>query len=80
MNDTQRKQIEEIIGGMECPEDFKCYASEFENLCKATDNGIRNHVDCLKEPATRCSFALSFGHIPLCRCPLRVYLSKTLRL
>ncbi|MDT8303985.1 MAG: hypothetical protein RQ760_21060 [Sedimentisphaerales bacterium] len=35
ISQEQRIQIEEIISGMECPKDFQCCKSGFENLCRA---------------------------------------------
>lgn len=35
MDEESKKEIEQIIGEMKCPEDFKCYRSGFEHICKA---------------------------------------------
>ncbi len=74
-----RKAIEEIMGQMECPADFKCAESGFEVLCKAEDFGLEHYVECLEADAGHCKFAVSFGYGHLCRCPLRVYISKNLK-
>jgi len=74
-----KKQIEEIIGGMKCPRDFKCYKSGFENLCKAKDIGIESFLKCLEENPQECKFSLSFGYSYLCQCPLRIYIVKKLK-
>jgi hypothetical protein len=75
-----KEQIEAIIGGMECPKDFLCYKSGFENLCKASNVDYESLLDCLEENAQNCVFALSFGFSSyFCRCPLRVYLAKNLK-
>ena len=80
MKEEHRKKIEEIMGEMSCPESFKCSESGFETLCKAKDRGVKRHLDCLEDDHSRCTFALSFGDGYFCKCPLRVFLSKELKL
>ncbi|MCP4612415.1 MAG: hypothetical protein GY845_27270 [Planctomycetes bacterium] len=81
MKEEDRKKIEEIMGEMSCPKSFKCAESGFEMLCKAKDKkGLKGYLDCLDAEASRCTFAISFGRSYLCKCPLRVYLSKELKL
>jgi len=79
MKDEDRKKIEEIIAGMQCPKNFKCAENGFENLCRAKDFGVENYLDCLEENPAECPFALSFGNGYLCQCPLRVYIAKKLK-
>ena len=76
---NRKPQIEEIIGGMKCPRDFKCYESGFKDLCKAEDIGLESFLKCLEENPLECTFAFSFGYSHLCKCPLRVYIIKTLQ-
>jgi len=76
----EKKKIEEIMGEMSCPKSFQCAESGFEMLCKAKDRGIEGYLDCLDENFYRCSFAVPFGKGYVCKCPLRVYLSKELKL
>ena len=78
MKEGDRKKIEAIIGKMQCPKDFKCAESGFNNLCKAEDQGIENYLECLEASPLTCKFALSFGNGHYCQCPLRVYLAKKL--
>ena len=34
----QRKPtLEDIIGGLQCPINFKCYKSKYKDICKAKD-------------------------------------------
>ena len=75
-DDELEKGIAEIIGGLQCPKDFKCYRSGFENLCKAKDLGLDSFLECLDESPRHCPFAFSFGRVFFCKCPLRVYISK----
>ena len=79
MKDGDRKKIEEIMAGMQCPKNFKCSEGGFEHLCKATDFGLENYLNCLEKNPGNCSFALSFGLRYFCQCPLRVYLAKKLK-
>jgi len=70
--------IEEITKHFSCPKDFKCCKSGFENLCKATDIGLRSFLECLEENPLDCPFAVSFGFSYFCQCPLRIYLKREL--
>ena len=37
MEDNFIRQVEDIIDQMECPKDFKCKKSGFEDICKAKE-------------------------------------------
>ena len=74
-----KKQIEEIIGGISCPKDFVCYKSGFENLCKAEDIWLESFLKCLEDNPRECVFAISYASGYYCKCPLRVYIAKTLK-
>lgn len=79
----QEKRIEDIIHQMKddqsrCSRDFSCLESAFANICKAKDFGLHDFVKCLEEKPHECSFSLSFGYGHLCKCPLRIYIAKTL--
>ena len=78
MKQEDRKRIEQIIGEMQCPKNFKCAESGFENVCKANDNRLDDFLICLEEYPMACKFVVPFGASYYCRCPLRVYLSKKL--
>ena len=78
MEQDHMRQIEEFIGGMKCPKDFRCYKSGLENLCKAKDIGLETYLECLEENPQECEFSLSFGYSYFCRCRLRVYIAKRL--
>lgn len=80
MDEEQKKRIEEIMAGMECPKGFERCKHNFENLCKAKDHGLEGYVDCLEEKPVTCEFALPFGNGVLCRCPVRVYIAKELKI
>jgi hypothetical protein len=74
------KPIEEIIGEMKCPKDFKCYKSGFKNLCKADDIGLKSLIVCLEEKPYECNFSRLFGDSYFCECPLRKYIVKELEM
>jgi hypothetical protein len=71
-----KTQIEEIISGIECPKDFECYKSGFENLCKILIFGDGELVECLGKSKQQCNFSFSFGLGYFCKCPLRIYIAK----
>jgi hypothetical protein len=79
MKDDTKRQVEKIIGEMECPKDFRCYKSGFENLCRAKDIGIESYLECLERKPQLCLFSFSFGLFHLCQCPLRIYIAKKLK-
>jgi hypothetical protein len=79
MDEKDRKKIEELMAGMQCPKHFRCASSGFESLCRARDLGLEEYLDCLEENPDGCPFALSFGFGRLCQCPLRVDLAKKLK-
>ena len=79
MGKEHKRQIEEILGRMQCPEDFRCYKSGFENLCKAKDIGIESFLECREKEPKDCKFSISYGDSYFCQCPLRIYLAKKLK-
>lgn len=78
MERDAKKEIEKIMGNLECPKDFKCYRSGFEDLCKAKVVGTENHLLCLEEEPTSCTFSVFVGNTYYCQCPLRIYLTLKL--
>ena len=79
MDERTKKELEEIIGEMECPKDFKCCESGFENLCRAKDIGVELFLECLEETPQNCKFSVMIGRSYLCQCPLRYYIFKRLK-
>ena len=73
------EEIEKIIGGMQCPKDFKCYKSGFEVFCKAKSVGVGDEslLVCFEKYPQKCKLvSLERGY--LCECPLRIYIAKEL--
>jgi hypothetical protein len=79
MKQEHKLELEQIIGGLQCPKDFKCYKMGFENLCKAKDVGLESHLECLEEHPFQCKFSVAFGRSYFCHCPLRIFLAKKLK-
>ena len=79
MDEDQRKEIEEILGQMQCPKNFICYESGLETLCRARDIGVEMFLECMEEDPKRCSFSVPLGVASLCQCSLRIYIAKKLK-
>jgi len=78
MDQDHKKEIEKIIGQMQCPKGFRCYKSGLETLCKAKAIGEKPlQLVCLEDKALTCKF-LSVKKGFICECPLRIYLAKRL--
>lgn len=79
MDEKTKKELEKIIGGMECPKKFMCYESELEKLCRARDIGIELFLECLEDNSQKCPFSVRIASTNLCQCPLRIYIAKKLK-
>ena len=79
MDEEIRQKIEEIMRQMECPKDFKCVKTGFQQLCKARDTYLDNYLECLDDNFKQCKFSLPFGRSYFCRCLLRVFIAKKLK-
>ena len=79
MKNMNKKKIKEIMKDKKCLKKYICLKSEFEYLCKAKDMGYDNFLECLEKNSAECTFALSFGHGHLCKCPLRIYIAKEMK-
>ena len=80
MRERDRLAIKKLLGDMHCPKDFTCVASGMRVVCKAEEVGLQNALRCLEEDPGDCPFASSCRSRWYCECPLRVYLSKNLKL
>jgi hypothetical protein len=80
MLEKHGREIEKIMADSECPVDFACYRSGFEDVCKAEDSGLDGFAYCQEEAqdAQRCRCSLSFGYRYLCKCRLRIYAARHL--
>jgi hypothetical protein len=79
MEPHHKKEVEKIIGEVECLEDFKCYESGFNFVCKAKDVGTKKPLLlCFQKGPLKCAFVnVSAGFI--CECPLRAYIARHLK-
>ena len=79
MEEEHKRKMEELIGELKCPKDFRCYQLGFDNLCRAKDIGIESFLVCLEENQRNCKFAVPVKTSYLCHCPLRIYIAKKLK-
>ena len=79
MEPDHEKELQDIIGSLACPKDFKCYKSGFETLCKAKDIGLYSILECLEEDSALCLFSINVHDAYYCECPLRIYIAKRLK-
>jgi hypothetical protein len=79
MEQKVKETIEEIMGELRCPSNFKCAESGFEVLCRARHIGMDDYLECLEPDPTRCKFASPLLDGYRCRCPVRVYVFEKLK-
>ena len=79
MEQNQENELKEIMGGLSCPKDFKCYKERFKKLCKTRDVGLESYLECLEEDPFDCPFKISFGGVYYCNGPLRLYIASKLK-
>ena len=79
----QIDEIAKIISKQECPFDFKCYKSGFEDLCGAVLGPILDTgspiVECIDENRKQCRHSSPFASAFICTCPLRCYIARNFR-
>jgi len=80
ISDKHLKEIEKIIVDIDCPANFACYKSGFEDLCKAKIIKGRTLVECPEENKPYCGFRISVGYRYFCKCPLRIYVAMNLNI
>lgn len=73
-----KKKLDELLDGLQCPKEFVCYTSGQETLCRAEDIGLETFLVCLENTQSECRFSVVFGGMHFCQCPLRVYIAKKL--
>jgi len=80
MDAGQKRRIEEAVAQMECPSGFERCRLSFERLCEAQEGRRQSCVECLEEKPGGCNFRVPLGSGTFCRCPIRVYVAKELRI
>ena len=78
MSENYKKEIKEIMAGMECPRDFACYKLDLNPRCEVKDVGLENHLEIEGECDYCCEYFVVSNGVPYCKCPLCVYLTKKL--
>ena len=70
------QEVETIMGEMDCPFDFQCYKSGFEDLCGSllVDGG--KYIKCVNKKTVECKLSSLPGSEFLCACPLRLYVAS----
>jgi hypothetical protein len=73
------KVLRETIDDLVCPTNFKCCTEGLEDLCKVRDVGMQTFVQCLEPNPHECPFSKLLAAAYVCKCPLRVYMCKKLK-
>jgi len=66
---------QKLLGDIKCERGLYCVTSGLQKLCKAWDVGSDFYLICL-EKDKHCQFAISVEYAYLCKCPVRIYISK----
>lgn len=74
------RRIQDIMGEMQCPKDFECYKSGFEELCKVRIICNGQLIECLEEKAQPCKLGFCFGYGYFCDCLLRKYIARNFKI
>lgn len=70
-----RKRIDEILGGIYCPDDYGCFGPGVEQY---RSDGQTKFVACLKSDPAECALAAPRNGARECRCVLRATLLEKL--
>jgi hypothetical protein len=76
--EANESQIRDVMSCVDCEKDFGCYESDFAEVCKVKNRGPEKFLECLEKNAQSCQFALSFGNVSSCLCPVRIYMATEL--
>lgn len=79
MKEEDRKKIEQLMEGMQCPKDFKCVKENFDRLCQVRKFGFDEHLECLEKNPSHCPFAVPFTYRHICICQMRMYIIEKLK-
>ena len=79
MKEEERKKIEQLMGEIQCPKDFKCVKENFDRLCQVKKFGNDEHLECLEINPSHCPFAVLFTYRNICICQMRMYIFQKLK-
>jgi hypothetical protein len=81
LSESQEQVIETIMAETNCPKDFECYRSKFENLCPARHLPRTNLIECQSGPWHKCLMSVAYGDkMRVCGCRLRNYVAAELEI
>jgi hypothetical protein len=78
MKEEDRKKLEQLMGEIQCPKDFKCVKENFGSLCQVRKSGNDEHLECLEINPSLCPFAVPFTYRHICICQMRMYIIQKL--
>ena len=83
MKHVPKRRIQEIMTKIDCQQDFACYKSGFENLCRQSateydDSSEYTQPICINKENESCKMRVPHGNQYCCRCPLRLYVATYL--
>ena len=73
---VQHIEVTEIIGGLKCPKNYRCYRTKYKELCRAGFVEKLKILHCLEEDSQGCIFSLLYKDSYYCQCPLRNYIAE----
>ena len=79
MKEEERKKIEQLMGEIQCPKDFKCVKENFDRLCQVKKFGNDEQLECLEINPSHCPFAVRFTYRNICICQMRMYIFQKLK-
>lgn len=80
MKQKHKPGIEEIAGGLDCPQDFLCYQQHYENFVEARSlEEDKPLVACFKKGRVVCNFLYSLENDYYCTCFFAIYIAKQLK-
>lgn len=73
--------IDQLAADMDCPKDFQCRKTNFQNLCDARISMGGTLVDCSHAQCSLdnnggCPFRVNYGRGLFCTCPIRIYVAR----
>jgi len=80
MTNRREAEIERIKANMSCAKAFSCMSSGLAQAGRVNVFASGQLLACRETGAAACSHAQPFGNGFYCKCPLRMYLTRVLRM